>query len=162
MPGDAVSSSLRLVPVDLVAARKFVSEHHRHNLPPQGGKFAVGLQNGSGLVGVGIAGRPVARMLDDGLTLEIIRTCTTNVANSNSMIYGALCRAAKALGYKRIFTYTLQEETGASLKAANFTLDASLKGEASWSRPSRPRVQVDLFGNERRPSGPKFRWVREL
>jgi hypothetical protein len=157
------SNRLTLRPVTLTEARRFVGEHHRHNLPPgPGALFSVGISSDDELLGVAIAGRPVARLLCDGATVEVWRTCTTGVENGNSMLYGAICRAAKALGYQRVITYTLAEETGASLKASGFRIDAELKARPSWDTPSRPRIQTDLFGNERRPAGPKVRWIRQL
>ncbi len=53
---------------------EFVAKHHRQSLPTVGGKFAVGATVEGKLVGVVIAGRPVARKLDDGMTLEVLRT----------------------------------------------------------------------------------------
>lgn len=149
-----------LVPVTLTECRRFVGANHRHNLPPQGWLFGVGLREGNKLVGVGVAGRPVARMLQDGYTVEITRTCTM-VPNGNSQIYGALCRAAKALGYHRVITYTLQSESGVSLRAAGFELDAELPARGDWDN-GRSRYARDLFGNERTPTEPKRRWVRRL
>lgn len=146
----------------MTEARRFVGEKHRHNLPPKMAQYAVGVEEDGVLVGVAIAGRPVARALDDGYTLEVVRTCTDGTKNANSMLYGAICRAAFALGYRRVFTYTLAEESGASLRAAGFTVDAELRERPSWHTPSRPRIQEDLFGNERRPPGPKVRWLREV
>lgn len=154
--------SLAVCPVTLTEARAFVGKHHRHNLPPQGWLFGVGLTDGDRLRGVAIAGRPVARMLQDGRTIEVTRVCTDGVENGCSMLYGAITRAAKALGYQRAFTYTLQSESGASLKASNWRVDAEIGVQPSWSRESRPRVQVDLFGLERRPPEPKIRWIKEL
>lgn len=154
--------SLRLRPVTLTEARRFVGEHHRHNLPPRGHLFSVGVEVEGQLVGVAIASRPVARMLDDGRTVEVVRTCTDGTPNANSMLYGAITRAAKALGYDRAFTYTLASEPGTSLRAAGWARDADLKARPTWDTPSRRREQTDLFGQDRRPSEPKVRWVKEL
>ena len=55
-------------------------------------------------------GRPVSRYLDDGLTLEVNRLCTTGAENACSMLYGAAARAARAMGYQKIITYTLDTE----------------------------------------------------
>lgn len=148
-------------PIVLREARAFIGAHHRHSEPPRGWLFGVALENESTTVGVGVAGRPVARLLDDGLTVEITRTCTTGEKNANSMIYGALCRAAKALGYRSAITYTLPEESGASLRAAGFVLECDTAGDAAWSRVSRPRQDETLFG-ARRPQGKKNRWRRWL
>lgn len=153
---------LELRPIVRDRARVFVGQHHRHNGPPLGWMFGVGLFAGEELVGVGFASRPVARALDDGMTIELTRVCTLGQRNACSMIYGALCRAAAALGYHRAITYTLVEEGGASLRASGFREDASLGERPSWSCPSRPREQADMFGNERRPTGPKIRWRRDL
>jgi hypothetical protein len=150
-------------PVTLREARRFIGEHHRHNLPPRGWRFGVALWAGDRMVGVGVASRPVARGLEDGLTVEIIRTCTDGTRNANSMIYGALCRAAKALGYRRAVTYTLAEESGASLRASGFTIDAELEGREAWVYSGGvSREQTDIFGNDRRPPGAKIRWTRRL
>jgi hypothetical protein len=153
---------MRLVPVDLATARRFVGEKHRHNLPPQGWKWGVGLEVDGELVGVAMAGRPVGRHQDDGVTLEVIRTCTDGTKNANSMLYGAIARASKALGYRRLITYTLAEESGVSLRAAGFTVDGELPASGGWSSPSRPRIEFDLFGEARTPMGPKVRWVKNL
>lgn len=148
----------------LTEARRFVGELHRHNLPPQGHLFSVGVEVDDVLVGVAIAGRPVARKLQDGWTVEITRSCTDGTDNANSMLYGALCRAAKALGYRRAFTYTLPEESGSSLRAAGFVVECETTPPRAWVRTggSEGRYQRDLFGNERRPPGPKLRWRRDL
>lgn len=154
--------SLKLRPVGITEARRFVGEVHRHNLPPKSGMFAVGAERDGELVGVAIVGRPVARMLDDGMTAEVSRLATDGSPNACSLLYGACSRAAKALGYRRLITYTLQSESGASLRASGWVADAELGVRPSWDCPSRPRAQVDLFGNERRPSEPKIRWVKEF
>ncbi len=157
--------ALRLVPITLRVARRFVGEHHRHNVPPKGWRFGVGVEDSAGeLVGVAIASRPVARALDDGETLEIVRTCTNGARNANSMLYGAIARAAKPLGYRRVITYTLASEPGTSLRAAGFMRDGEVAARPSWSTPTsgRSRYQQDLFGNERRSTKPKMRWIRML
>lgn len=112
--------SLELCPVSFAEAKAFVLAKHRHHKPPVGWKFGVGVAKEGELVGVAMAGRPVARKLDDGFTLEVNRTCTTGEKNANSMLYGAIRRAAKALGYRELVTYTLLSESGASLKAAGW------------------------------------------
>ena len=142
-------------------ARRFVGEHHRHNRPPVGGRFAVAVERDGEVVAVGIAGQPVARLLDDGATIEVTRCCTDGTQNSASMVYGALCRAAKALGYKRAVTYTLETEIGSSLRASNWRRDGETRPQA-WDRPSRSRPAVDLFGESLVPLGPKVRWIRDL
>ena len=125
-----------VVPITLKQAREFVAAHHRHNKPPVGWKFGIGLQLGEKLIGVATAGRPVARHYDDGLTLEVNRTCTDGTPNANSMLYGAVWRAAKAMGYKRCITYTQADETGASLRAAGWVKVKTLEARKSWAESS--------------------------
>lgn len=131
-----MSDSLRIVPITLRVARDFVAAHHRHNKPPRGWKFGVGLRVGDDLVGVATAGRPVARHFDDGLTLEVNRTCTDGTRNANSMLYGAVWRAAKAMGYARCITYTQADETGASLRAAGWIRVKALEARKGWAESS--------------------------
>lgn len=153
------------VPITLQDAKRFVGKHHRHNRPPVSGLFAVALHVDGELAAVAIAGRPVARGLQDGRTVEITRLCVTEKEpprNGCSMLYGACCRAAAALGYRRAITYTLASESAASVRASGFTLDAELKARPTWSCPSRPRVQTDMFGQETRPAEAKRRWIRVL
>lgn len=139
---------MHVVPITLARAKAFVKEHHRHNKPPTGWKFGVGLMNGDIMVGVGTAGRPVARHLDNGVTLEINRTCTDGTKNANSMIYGALWRAAKAMGYTRCITYTQADEDGASLRAVGWRRVKDLAARKSWAESTKSsKVKRDPVGN---------------
>jgi hypothetical protein len=101
---------------------------------------------GDKLVGVAMVGRPVSRHFDNGLTLEVNRTATDGTKNANSMLYGAAWRATKALGYGRLITYTMANESGASLRAADWRVVAELKASAGWTRPSRPRDDHGVDG----------------
>ncbi len=130
-----------LVPVSLAEANGFVLMHHRHHKPVVGSKFQVGVAAGGEIVGIAIAGRPVARGLDDGWTIEVNRSCTDGHPNVNSMLYGAVARAAFALGYRKVITYTLQSESGISLRAAGWRVVAEIRGR-EWDTPTRPRVDV--------------------
>jgi hypothetical protein len=91
------------------------------------------------LVGVAIVGRPVARPYQDGMTLEVNRTVTDGHPNANSMLYGACARAAFALGYRRLITYTQADESGASLRAAGWRIIAERPARKGWDTPSRRR-----------------------
>ena len=157
---------LEVRPITLREANKYVAENHRHNLPVTGHKFSIACYEIGGdtdrLCGVAIAGRPVARRLDDGLTIEILRVCTDGTYNACSVLYGACARAARAMGYRRVVTYTLASEPGTSLKAAGFKFDGEAGG-LSWDVPSRQREvsQMTLFGEERKyPNEKKVRWVK--
>lgn len=126
----------------------FVADLHRHNKPPRGHKFSVGLFDGERMVGVAMAGRPVARHFDDGLTLEVNRSCTDGTRNANSMLYGACWRAARAMGYRRCVTYTQADESGASLRAAGFVKVRELEPRGSWAEHSvQLREKRDPIGN---------------
>lgn len=143
--------SLSLVPMTLKDARIFVDRHHRHHPAPQGGLFAVGLAFDDDVVGVAIVGRPVARHLQDGWTAEVTRVAVIEgVKNGCSKLYGACWRAARALGWRRLITYTLEAEPGTSLVAAGWNIVGETKAEG-WGRPSRPRV-------DRHPTQRKIRW----
>ncbi|MFD3522226.1 XF1762 family protein [Streptomyces sp. NPDC058653] len=142
-------SLLHLVPVRSREAKDFVRAWHRHHPPPAGQIFAVGAADETGtLHAVAIVGRPVARHLDDGATLEVTRTASDGTRNANSLLYGASWRATKALGYRRLITYTQQGESGASLRGAGWYLIASRPPRAGWHTPFPPR------GPRQRPHGP--------
>jgi hypothetical protein len=131
---------LRLVPVKREAAFAWIADVHRHLPPPVMDIIRVGVARDEALVGVGCAGRPVSRHLDDGLTLEVVRVAVLDAQpHACSMIYGALARAAKALGYARILTYTREDEPGTSLRAAGWACDGAAGG-GEWSCASRPRA----------------------
>jgi hypothetical protein len=141
--------NLTIVPITFREACAFIAKHHRHHQPPRGMKFAVGVAIGDELVGVATVGRPVARHLDDGHTVEVTRTCTLGTRNANSMLYGAAWRAARALGYWRMLTYTQHGESGASLRAAGLAPVAELRARSGWHSPGRPRASHGVDGIER-------------
>lgn len=134
-----MTDKLRHVRIELAEANAFVAEHHRHHKPVVGHMFSLGAALGDKIVGVVIVGRPVARMRDDGETVEVTRLCTDGSRNACSFLYGAAAKAAFALGFKRIGTYILASEPGTSLTATGWRLIGE-RGGGSWSVPSRPRV----------------------
>lgn len=152
-----------IVPLTLAQARRYVAEHHRHNAPPVGHKFSIGLQRDGALVGVVVAGHPQARLADDGRTLELLRLTTEGDRNACSRLYATACRAAAAMGYRRVITYTLADESGTSLRAAGFAVDGTTPGGA-WAHTSGPRAadRPTLFDAPMMPTGPKVRWARTL
>lgn len=154
---------LELVPIKQKPARAFVLEHHRHNHSlPAGDVFRVALATDGEVVSVALAGYPTAEGLNDGRSLEVTRVCTLGTRNACSRLYGALGRAAAALGFKTLWTYTLESEPGVSPRAAGFTLDAVIE-ERDWSEQSgRARYHENLFGERRTPAGRKLRWRRDL
>lgn len=135
------SMSLILQPIILREANAFVKRHHRHHVPVQGAKFAIACTKEGKLVGVVIVGRPVSRHMDDGFTAEVTRLCTDGTYNACSLLYGAAWRAARAMGYTRMITYTLESEDGSSLKAANFHF-LGFAGGGNWNKPGRSRADT--------------------
>lgn len=129
--------SLDLVPCRLRDARTFTARHHRHNAPPQGGLFAIGAAVNGELVGVVIVGRPVARHFDNGTTAEVLRVTTDSTTNAASMLYGAAWRAARAMGYRRLITYTRADEPGTSVQAAGWQVIAHRPPRPHWTSMSR-------------------------
>ena len=119
--------------IDFLTAAYFVNRHHRHCKAPMGHKFSIGCWKNGKLVGVAICGRPVARKLDNGTTIEVTRLCTTGEKNACSKLYSYCAKMAKKQGYKKIITYTLMSESGSSLKASNFILEAENAGKLAWT-----------------------------
>jgi hypothetical protein len=142
------------VPLELKQANEFVSALHRHHDPVHRDKFRIGAELDGKLVGVVQVGRPVSRMLDDGKTLEVVRLCTDGSENVCSFLYARAARIARELGYSKIITYILENESGASLKATGWIHEADTSGGA-WNRPSRPRQTTA-------PTVPKKRFAKIL
>lgn len=132
---------LEITPIQLDEANAFVAQHHRHHRPVVGAKFCIAVSEAAQVRGVAIIGRPVARHCDDGWTLEVNRCCTDGVKNGCSILYGAAWRAARAMGFKRLITYTLPDEGGASLRASGWVC-LGLCGGGNWSRETRPRIDT--------------------
>lgn len=143
------------VPMTLSEAAQFVSNFHRHNKGPQGGLFAVGVSDGERLLGVAIVGRPVARALDNGETAEVTRCCVLETAPKGacSFLYARCWQAAKALGWRKLITYTLQAESGASLRGAGWRIVAELKA-------NKPGMWQTRMGRDWQPvvGQAKLRW----
>lgn len=148
-----MDDKLEIRPITFKQASDFINKFHRHHNATVGHKFSIGLWSKDSLVGVAVCGRPVSRYLDDGTTCEINRLCTDGTRNACSMLYGACCRVAKEMGYKKVITYILKSENGASLKASNFICD----GEAGGTHWTGIRDKGQRIPNEM-----KTRWHRDL
>lgn len=144
------SVKLNIVPCSIQDAREYVAQFHRHHKPPLSGLFAVACAQGERVCGVAIVGRPVARGLQDGWTAEVTRVATDTTPHACSMLYASCWRAARALGYRKLVTYTSASESGTSLKAAGWKIVGQVTAR-SWDCPSRPRV-------DRAPLQEKIRW----
>jgi hypothetical protein len=135
--------TLTITPIFRDEAFTFITRHHRHHPPPTSYLFSIACADDDGTVrGVITVGRPVARMLQDGFTAEVTRSATDGSRNANSLLYGAAWRAAKALGYRRLITYTQHGESGASLRAAGWRVVAERPPRSGWNMPGRPRVDT--------------------
>lgn len=146
---------LTVVPVTLRQANEFVAEHHRHHKPVQGHRFSVGVVDSEGVMrGVCVVGRPVGRGCDPYLTAEVTRLATDGTPNACSILYGAVARAARAMGFARIQTYILADETGASLRASGWERVAEVYGR-EWKHTAGPR-RTD------QPNTAKSRWERRF
>jgi len=150
---------LLVVPITFRQAAAFVARYHRHNKEPRGCKFAIGAVDEEGVLhGVAMAGRPVARSWDDGMTIEVNRTCTDGTHNANSFLYAACWRIAREMGYARAVTYTQGSETGVSLRAAGWRVIGERKARGSW----RDSTTDELLRQMRDPAGnggvPRVAW----
>ena len=143
---------LDIQPIDQKEAFAFIDTHHRHHKAPRGAKFCIAVNDGQKIVGVIVVGRPVARMIQqrEPYTLEVTRCCTDGTPHVASKLYAAAWRAARAMGYRRLITYTLATETGTSLIASGFKELYKTTGK-SWNVPSRARV-------DKHPLGQKTLW----
>jgi hypothetical protein len=141
---------LHLVPITLREANAFVKSVHRHHGPTRGCLFCVAVADEMAIRGVAIIGRPVARLLQDGFTAEVTRLATDGAMNACSQLYAAAWRAARAIGYQRLVTYTLAKESGVSIRAAGWKCLGEAGG-GSWNRQDRPRVDLH-------PTQTKIRW----
>ena len=149
---------MNLLPVSIADAKVWVTNLHRHHRPPPSALFALAAEKEGVVVGVVIVGRPVARGNDDGHTAEVTRCATDGTRNACSFLYGAAWRAARTLGYKRMFTYTLPAEGGASLRACGW-LDTGPAGGGAWcSRGGEVKRGRGSRKNDH-PLATKTRWV---
>jgi hypothetical protein len=145
---------LTIVPCELAEANSFIDQHHRHRGKVTGHRFSLAVADDAGTVrGVATVGRPSARMLQDGWTLEVTRVATDGCPNACSTLYAAAWRAGRAMGYRRLVTFTLMTEPGTSLVAAGFKDVGKVTKGRSWNGPNRPRV-------DKHPLQDELRWER--
>ena len=131
---------IEIVPIRQAEAKAFVNQFHRHHKASLGSVFQIGCAYNDQIIGVASVGRPVARHYDNGWTLEVNRLCVKEgYPNACSMLYSACWRVAKGIGYKKVITYILDNENGASLRASNWK-EIGSAGGGSWDTKIRPRV----------------------
>lgn len=149
-------TKLEAVPLPLRVCNEYIENFHRHNKPVQGSKFSFGCKYKGKLVAVCVVGRPISRFKDDGYTAEVTRICVFDDAPNgvNSFLYARSWRAWKAMGGKRIITYTLQSESGCSLRGANWRIinEVEINKKQGWlNRDNRKLQQAS--------KEPKFCWM---
>ena len=151
------SGRLQPTPISLREANSFVGNFHRHNKPTQGGKFAIGALYNDEIVGVAIVGRPVSATLQDGYTAEVTRLCVHDDAPKNtcSFLYGRCWRIWQQMGGKKMITYTLQEESGSSLRGSGWKIVGEVKPHNRWESKGNGREWQPIYGQL------KFRWEAE-
>lgn len=150
-------SALFVTPVELREANDFIARLHRHHKPVQGHRFSIGATDSDGILhGVATIGRPVARLSGNPRdVLEVTRLCTDGTPNACSFLYSAAARIGKAMGYLKIQTYILDEETGISLRASGWVLDGVVNGR-QWKHTDRRARRTD------QPTNDKLRWCKSL
>lgn len=136
--------------ISIRKAKRVVADWHRHLDAPQGAIVAIAAWDAGRLVGVAMVGRPPARRSDDGTTAEVIRVATDGTPNACSFLYSRAKRLAQAMGFVKVKTKTLPEESGASLRAVGATFDGASRG-GSWDRVNRRRT-------DKAPTCQKLRW----
>ena len=145
---------LTVVPVELVEANAFIAALHRHHAPVVGHRFSIGAVDDAGtLVGVAVVGRPVARLAGHPRDVaEVTRLATDGTPNACSILYAAAARACRAMGFRRIQTYTLPAEGGASLRASGW-VEEGLAGGGQWKHSDGKPRRTD------QPTDVKTRWA---
>ena len=153
-------------PITIKKANEFVKKYHRHHRPTSrnSGKFAISAYDldTNELVGVLIAGNPVSANFMDGETLEITRLCVKENApkGTASFLIGKCSKIWKIMGGTKIITYTLDKESGASLRGAGWIKDGMVKPHNNWNNKSKmdgkKRDKLEIYSYK------KIRWINNL
>ena len=148
-----MSEDMMAVPLSLRRANELVTSLHRHHQPVRFHLFSIGAEKDGGLCAAAIVLRPVNQNTTaSAFIAEVSRLASDGTKNACSFLLSRCAKAAFAMGYFAIQTYTLPEETGASLRAAGWECDGHTRGRP-WSTLGRIR-------NVAHPIGPKLRWVK--
>ena len=153
--------AVTIIPITLPRANRHVARLHRHHAPIPGGFawWACAAVVDGKIVGVAIAGRPTNRNNDDGQTVEVLRVATDGTFNAPSALLAACARCAKAIGARRIITYTLSSEGGSSLRGAGWILECEDTGKSWWAHAGTrtPAVAREHMSEHKARWGLKFR-----
>ncbi|MFM5149039.1 XF1762 family protein [Aeromonas rivipollensis] len=160
-----MSKNIYSRPITIKDANDFVKQHHRHHRPTSrnSGKWAISAVDVLGeTIGVLIAGNPVSATYMDGVTLEITRLCVMPGAPKGtcSFLLGKCRKIWHTMGGERILTYTLDEESGASLRGAGWEKTAIVRPHKRWTNKSRfdglLRDDLEIYSKK------KLRWECNL
>ena len=146
---------LIVLPVELAEANAFIATLHRHHAPVVGHRFSLGCVDESDgvLRGVCVVGRPVARLAGHPRDVaEVTRLATDGTKNACSILYSAAARACRAMGFRRIQTYTIPSEGGASLRASGWVNEGAAGG-GQWKHTDGKPRRTD------QPTETKTRWA---
>lgn len=133
---------LELAPITLRAAREFCTIHHSYAKAPVGALFAVATKHAEIIRAVAIVGRPISSVLDNGSTAEVIRLISDGATfNASSFTLRNATKAAFALGYCRVVSYTDKTLQAAAFKAAGFNIAREHR-----VKPWHGREMLDIVG----------------
>lgn len=146
---------LHIFPITLKQANQLVAQLHRHHKPVVGHRFSIGVRDEYGVIhGAAIVGRPTGRKNPQYDWAEVTRLVTDGTKNACSILYAAVARICKEMGFLRVQTFILDTEAGTSLKAAGWKFDRLSEG-GDWNCPSRGGRRTD------QPQVPKQRWFKD-
>lgn len=155
-----------IAPVTTKEALRWVAETHRHLPKLQGGLFAVSVEWAKFRVGVAVVGNPprvwqgtgrvvISRCAAiEGLPTVVDSKGVEHASPACTMLYRRCVDAARALGYREIWTYTLEHESGQTLRAAGFKFMGLSRDSSEWAVSREGRTPIE--------TGPKKRWMRRL
>ena len=152
-------------PTTLKNANEFIEKHHRHHRPTvrNSGRWAISAYDKYGhIVGVAIAGNPVSATLMDGETIELTRLCAKPDAPKGtcSFLLSKCCKIWGAMGGTRVVTYTLDKESGASLRGAGWENVGTVKPHKRWTNKTKAdgveRENLEIY------TATKYRWEKQL
>lgn len=143
------------MPIPLAEANEIYASHHRHSKPVRFHLFSIGALLDFRIVGACSVMRPACQHTVGGeWVCEVSRLCVIGQhRNVSSFLLSRASKAAFAMGYLSIQTYTLTTESGSSLRGAGWGAVAKVPGR-SWDRAGREK-----------PSGvtprPRIRWQKQ-
>jgi len=153
-------------PITIKEANLFVESHHRHHRPTSRncGKWAISAIDSltNQIIGVAICANPVSATFMDGFTLEVTRLCVKEDApmGTASFLLAHCSKIWRLMGGKKILTYTLDYESGASLKGAGWERVGIVKPHNNWNYKSqgdgKMRDNLTIYQYK------KFRWELDL